>query len=454
MVNSQDILVRDYTTNSKKQATVCRRNYIEKAAFFSITDLPFLLLYDKLPCKKEVEISLDALAKKHKGILTIILIFFEPKSNVADEFWELMHIGITDVYQWVDEDDFAEYIQNGLRRKTEVEKILNSSLVSENLIGTTTVWKNFLRNIIEVALYSTGSVLLTGESGTGKELVSRLIHTIDPRKAKKDLVLVDCTTIVPELSGSEFFGHERGSYTNALQTREGAFALANKGTLFLDEIGDLPLHLQAELLRVIQEGTFKKVGSNTWQKTDFRLVCATHRNIRHQIEENKFRHDLFYRIADFEFKVPSLEERVDDIPTLANYFLSIYYQDTQIPEFDDVVMDFIKHRTYNGNVRELKQFVNRIAMRHVKHKKITPGEIPPEDRLHKPTAKSDDENIYMEVSVKKRILSGASLWDLKNSTMDIAIRTALELNNGDKKIAAEKLGINLRTIQQFLSGKK
>ena len=182
---------------------------------------------------------------------------------------------------------------------------------------------------------------------------------------------MDCTTIVPELSGSEFFGHERGSYTNAVQSREGAFALADKGTLFLDEIGELPLNLQAELLRVIQEGTFQKVGSNNWQKTQFRLICATHRNLRELIDLHNFRQDLFYRISDFEFRVPNLKERIDDIPVLAKHFLREFFDKKDPPEFDTSVLEFLVRREYPGNVRELRQLIHRIALRHANHKKIT-----------------------------------------------------------------------------------
>jgi transcriptional regulator with GAF, ATPase, and Fis domain len=301
-----------------------------------------------------------------------------------------------------------------------------------------------------VAVFSQNSFLLIGESGTGKELISRLIHTLDRRENKKDLVVLDCTTIVPELSGSEFFGHEKGSYTNALQSRDGAFALANNGSLFLDEIGELPMSLQAGLLRVVQEHKYKKVGSNTWHHTDFRLVCATHRNLRQYIEDHKFREDLFFRISDFEFKVPSLKKREEDIPVLARHFLQEFFAGQEVPEIDDTVMEVLMNRDYPGNVRELRQLMRRICLRHVNHKKITPGEIPPDDR--KPAGFAlpvADGDIYLEVSIKKALLSGASLRDLKNKTMDDAIRAAIDLCNGDKKSAADKLGITLRAMQQF-----
>src|SRR5678816_4688946 len=139
--------------------------------------------------------------------------------------------------------------------------------------------------------------LIAGESGTGKELVARLIHALDRREPKGPFVVLDCTTVSPELAGSEFFGHERGAFTTAVTAREGAFAMADGGTLFLDEVGELPLALQAELLRVIQERVYKRVGSNTWKQADFRLVCATNRDLAAEEAKGNFRLDLFHRIA-------------------------------------------------------------------------------------------------------------------------------------------------------------
>lgn len=363
-------------------------------------------------------------------------------------------LGYYDITDGNDEDDLIKYITALAERNNNIEKLLNSDLVKKNMVGRSTVWKNFLYDLVEAASYSGTSILLTGESGTGKELASRLVHTLDQRPGKKELVLVDCTTVVPELAGSEFFGHEKGSYTNAMQSREGAFALADKGTLFLDEIGELPLPLQAELLRVIQEGTYKKVGSNVWQKSTFRLVSATNCNLKQQVEEQRFRQDLFYRISDFEFRVPSLKERADDIPLLADHFLNEIYDEPYKPELDKTVIDYLVNREYAGNVRELRQLIHRIAMKHVKHKKITMGEIPAYDRKSfNSSTHSSNEDIYIEVSLKKAILSGASLWDLKNKTMADAIKAALEITNGNKKLAAEKLGVTVRAVQQFLKTK-
>lgn len=402
---------------------------------------------------------LSGIVKKenqHLSQLTKIILLVRGKQHLKKEYClQLLKDGFADIIESSDDNDIITYLESFVEKNSRVQEILNSSLIKDYLAGESLVWKKFLANIIEAAQFPSGSILLTGESGTGKELISRLVHTLDERPGKKDIVLMDCTTIVPELSGSEFFGHEKGSYTSAVQSREGAFALANNGTLFLDEIGDLPLTLQAELLRVIQEGTYKKVGSNNWQKTSFRLVCATHRNLRQLAEEGKFRQDLYFRLSDFEFRLPSLKERAEDIIPLAHHFLKHFYDRTTVPELDDAVKEYLVSREYRGNVRELKQLIQRMAMKHTNHKKITIGEVPADDlfQYENGTIENDDDIIF-EVSLKKAIISGASLWDLKDKTMHDAIKAALQLTNGNTKQAAEKLGVTARAIQQYLKKMK
>jgi transcriptional regulator with GAF, ATPase, and Fis domain len=417
--------------------------------------LPFLIQTEDLTFTDELIKIAQRKLSYHNGSSKRILLVKDKKLVERKRYIQLLKEGYHDIIDCSNENYVISYLESFIERHSLIEDILESDRVKNNIVGNSPVWKNFLAEVIEASIFSPGSILLTGESGTGKELVSRLVHTLDERPGKKDLILLDCTTIIPTLSGSEFFGHERGAYTNAMQSREGAFSLADKGTLFLDEIGDLPLSLQAELLRVIQEGTFKKVGSNQWQKTTFRLVCATHRNLRQQAEEGKFRQDLFYRIADFEFTMPSLKNRgAEDIELLARYFLKQFFDKTTVPEMDMPVIDYLVNREYAGNVRELKQLMQRIAMKHTNHKKITIGEIPFND-LHVCEQESPeiDNDIYLEISFRKAILSGASLWELKDKAMDTAIRAALQLCNGSKKLAAEKLDVTVRAIQQHLKSK-
>jgi DNA-binding NtrC family response regulator len=179
--------------------------------------------------------------------------------------WDLLKAGASDVLVGWDPDKVSREIRARFERWLSVEQLMEQPTISEFVVAKSPVWRTILRDIVEIARFSNANVLILGETGTWKEIVARLIHLLDSRPDKRDLVVLDCSTVVPELSGSEFFGHERG----ALTERHGAFALANGGTLFLDEIGELPLPLQAQLLRVVQERTYKRVGGSIWRKSEF-----------------------------------------------------------------------------------------------------------------------------------------------------------------------------------------
>jgi len=365
--------------------------------------------------------------------------------------WRLLAAGASDVLAWTDLPDPAEVIAARFARWEEVDRLLDSPRVLKNLVGRSLAWRSALRQIVEVARFSASSVLLGGESGTGKELVARLIHTLDPREEKRDLVTLDCTTIVPELSGSEFFGHERGSFTSAVATREGAFALADGGTLFLDEVGELPLRLQAELLRVVQEGTYKRLGSNAWQRTRFRLVCATHRDLLGELAEGRFRGDFYYRIAAWSCRLPPLRERREDIPALVRHFLQERYGEDEAPELDPAVLDLLITREYPGNVRDLRQLVGRLAHRHVGKGPITLGDVPEEERPRgeggEPCRDPTPEPDGFAEAVRQALARGMGLKEIGNAATDVAVQLALEEEGGNLRRAAERLGVTDRALQ-------
>jgi transcriptional regulator with GAF, ATPase, and Fis domain len=361
--------------------------------------------------------------------------------------WQLLQAGASDVLAVADPahpEETAEVIAARFERWEEVDRLVGSAVVTRNLVGRSLAWRSALRQVVEVARFSASSVLLGGESGTGKELVARLIHTLDAREDKRDLVVLDCTTIVPELSGSEFFGHERGSYTSAVSARDGAFALADGGTLFLDEVGELPTRLQAELLRVVQEGTYKRVGSNAWQKARFRLVCATHRDLLGEVEEGRFRRDFYYRIAAWTCRLPPLRERREDIPLLVRCFLTEHYGG-EAPEVDPEVLDLLLARDYPGNVRDLRQLVDRIAHRHVGKGPITLGDVPEEERP------AGGGNLValdgFDGAVRLALARGLGLKEIGNLAADTAVRIALAEEEGSLKRAADRLGVTDRALQ-------
>jgi transcriptional regulator with GAF, ATPase, and Fis domain len=305
-----------------------------------------------------------------------------------------------------------------------------------------------LRQVVEVAAFTVAPVLIVGETGTGKDLLARLIHLLDARQSKRELVTVDCTTIVPELSGSELFGHERGAYTGAVAAREGAFALAHKGTLFLDEVGELPVGLQAQLLRAVQEHTYKKVGGNTWQQTDFRLVSATNRDLEAGIRNGSFRADLYYRLASWVFRPPPLRDRREDILPLARHFLKSTLPAGSEAEFDPAVADYIESREYSGNVRELQQLVTRMGQRHVGPGPITAGDLPAEEwPTIERVAREQWPDAAFEEAIRRGLASGAELRRISQAACDAAIKLTVQSEQGNLQRASKRLGITDRALQ-------
>jgi len=226
-----------------------------------------------------------------------------------------------------------------------------------DIVGDSRVLRAALRQVQEVASTKT-TVLLRGETGTGKELFARAIHARSPRRANA-FVVVNCAALPPSLIESELFGHTRGAFTGAVTTRQGRFELAHRGTLFLDEIGDLPLDLQTKLLRVLQEGTFERLGSSQTEKVDVRIIAATHRDLRRMIGEGTFREDLYYRLSVFPIRLPALRERREDIPKLAWHIIEKHEHSThhRIKHVPESVMEQLQQRSWPGNIRELENVI-------------------------------------------------------------------------------------------------
>lgn len=360
-------------------------------------------------------------------------------------YWRLLHAGAADVVAWSDDAVSVRSIADRLRRWQEIDAILESGVVRNNLAGSSPAWRHVLCEIVETARFTDLAMLITGESGTGKELVARLIHTLDPRPDKGELVVLDCTTIVPELSGSELFGHERGAFTGATASRDGAFALANGGTLFLDEAGELPPALQAQLLRVIQERIYKRVGGNQWLRTNFRLICATNRNLQAEIGSGNFRGDLFYRIASWSCELPPLRERIDDILHLARHFLA--GPDGSGPQLTAAVREYLLRRQWPGNVRELRQLVLRIQARHVGAGPITLGDLPREEWLTTQPQAQDWRNGDFERAIQQAVCMGVGLRELSQHATETAVRMVVREEGGNLQRAARRLGVTDRALQ-------
>jgi transcriptional regulator with GAF, ATPase, and Fis domain len=365
--------------------------------------------------------------------------------------WRLLHAGASDVLSWSGNGAHAAQLAAKLQRWFEVDELAKQAISEVSLIGDSPAWRTVIRKAIEAARFSTIPVLVTGESGTGKELLAKLISMVSAspggtNKFRKELITVDCGSLVPELSGSEFFGHERGAFTGAHIQRDGAFAMADGATLLLDEIGEVPLGLQAQLLRAIQEKTYKRVGGNVWQTTNFRLVCATNRDLEDAVHRGQFRLDLYYRIAGCVVRTPPLKDRKEDILPLAKYFLSDCLSRKEL-EFDSAVSEYLLNHEYNGNVRELRQLIQRIAHRHAGPGPITAGDVPEDDR----PAAGESQDLWpdeeFERSISNALATGANLKEIVRSAAETAIRIAVHSEGSNLKKAASKLGITDRALQ-------
>jgi DNA-binding NtrC family response regulator len=341
--------------------------------------------------------------------------------------WRLLRAGASDVLSWSDSASAARQVAERLRRWQTIDALVGSREVRESLVGDSPAWRAVLRDAVEVARFTDAAVLITGESGTGKERVAELIHELDPRPNKRRFVVLDCSTVVPSLSGSEFFGHEKGAFTGASAPREGAFELAHGGTLFLDEVGELPVPLQAELLRVIQEGTFKRVGSNLWRRSTFRLVCATNRELDDERANGAFRTDFYYRIAGCTLRLPSLRERPQDILPLVRHFFGQARPGAEPPELEEAVRELLVSRPYPGNVRDLRSLVLRIVHRYLGTGLVSVGDIPDAERPERAPGHGDWLDRRFADCVRHAVALGATPEEIAAAATDVASAAARDL---------------------------
>ena len=241
--------------------------------------------------------------------------------------------------------------------KKTVKKFKGSSIIGE------TDEIHQIKEMIEKVAPSDARVLITGENGTGKELVARSLHKLSERK-EKPFIEVNCAAIPAELIESELFGHEKGAFTSAVKMKKGKFELASGGTLFLDEIGDMSASAQAKVLRALQENVIQRVGGEKDIKVNARIVAATNKNLRDEITEGNFREDIYHRLAVILIHVPSLNERRDDIPLLANHFMSMVCSEHGVARksFDDKALEEMQKTDWTGNIRELRNIVERLII--------------------------------------------------------------------------------------------
>lgn len=342
-------------------------------------------------------------------------------------------------------DVVSKILTENISKKSEnYEKLLNT----QTLLGDSNAMQDVYKAIGKLSR-SDASILVTGESGTGKELVAKLIHENSPR-SQQPFVVVNSAAIPSELLESELFGYEKGAFTGANKDKLGFFDAAYGGTLFLDEIGDMPINLQAKILRVLNDGIFQKIGSNKNIESNVRILAATHQNLKEKITKNEFREDLYHRLNVINIHLPSLRDRTDDIPLLADYFLRLSSKELDIsPKFlNEETESYFKRLNWKGNVRQLRNICHWLTVM-VSSNEIGISDLPSElinENINKPL--SNDWLEIVQYSIINDIQSGSNDLYAKYITKleKILLKTVLDHTNNKKIKAAKILGIGRNTF--------
>jgi len=346
-------------------------------------------------------------------------------------------------YDYIEKPFRVERLRQLLQRMAEKVRLVaenqflrervNTETQLEGIVGTSAKIQDVMRMVSRLKDTRT-PVLITGESGTGKELVARAIHFRGPL-AKMPFIAVDCGTLVPTLMESELFGHEKGAFTGAVKSKPGLFQAANGGSIFLDEIGELPLEMQAKLLRVLQEKEIRPVGSNEKIPVDVRVIAATNRDLEAAYRAGTFRKDLYFRLNVVTVHLPALRERRSDIPQLVHCFLDRYAPGEGIQIEPSAMKSFLQY-DWPGNVRELENCIAR-AVALGAHRMIDAADLPPA------IAGASDSALTREDAAQ---LSTTALADLER----ITILRVFEQAGGDKVLAGKMLGISRATLYRKL----
>jgi DNA-binding NtrC family response regulator len=384
--------------------------------------------------------GIDLLNALRKGLPDLQAIVLTAYGTVQDAV-RAMRAGAYDfVSKPVDLDRLEALIEKSLERadlsreNRDLKAILENTGATSALIGEAPVMRKVKELALKVAP-SKASVLILGESGTGKEVLARSIHLASPRK-NKPFVTVNCAALPESLIESELFGHEKGAFTGATVQKKGRFELANAGTIFLDEVGEIPLHIQVKLLNVLQSNRFERVGGTETITSDVRVISATNRDLKAQVERLAFREDLYYRLNVIMITMPPLRERQEDIPLLVRHFLNKLsdISGRRIAAVDDEVMKKLQVYSFPGNVREIENWIER-AMVLADGDRLTREDFPEQlwdlDRSEEPLKTSHGQGLEEQVADLERAL----------------LVQALETNQGNQSAAARDLKITERGIR-------
>ncbi len=410
-------------------------------------DFDLLLCDIKLGDMTGIDV-LRASKKKNQNTIVIMISAYASTETAV----EAMNDGAYDyVPKPFDNDELKQTIANALELKTieQEKKILDDELKKHlhfgKIIGNSPAMLHVYNMIKQVAKTKT-SILITGESGTGKELIARAIHDESDR-CNMPFVPINCGGIPETLMESELFGYKKGAFTGATQDKKGLFEIADEGTIFLDEIGDLSIHLQVKLLRVVQERVFKPVGGNEDISVNIRIISATNKDLANEVIEGRFREDLFYRLNVIEIKLPPLRERKSDLRILAQHFLEKYSNELgkKVTKISSYAINLLNNYPFPGNIRELENLMERSVA-------ITDTNILLPDSLSLSLHKQRRlvEGVKDKGYDLNDVPKGVSLDAILEDVERVYINKALECAHGDKTKAAELLGINSRSMRYRL----
>ena len=401
-----------------------------------INDVEVLLCDVKLPDGNGVEFS-KLVKEKFPTIEIILLTAF---GNIPDGVQAIKNGAFDYITKGDDNNKIIPLLYKATdkvklnKRVLQLEKQLDQKVSFENILGKSKLIKQAVEAAKKVA-YTEATVLLTGETGTGKEVFAQAIHQASKRN-KNNFIAVNCSAFSKELLENELFGHKAGAFTGALKDTKGIFEEANNGTVFLDEIGEMPLDLQAKLLRVLESGEFLKLGDNKPIKTDVRIIAATNRDLQKEIESGNFREDLYYRINIFNITLPALRERTVDIEELANYFLTVFATKTnkKIKRISADYLEALKLHSWKGNIRELRNVIERSIIL-VEGEELTVDSLPNE--------------FQQSTSNSQQSAKPLSAFELA-SAEKIHIQKVMNYTNGNKTETAKLLNIALTTLYRKL----
>ncbi len=405
---------------------------------------PDLVLSDiKMPGLGGIEL-LERIKKNHPKQLVILMTAF---GSVEDAVQAMKKGAFYYLTKPVNLEEMELLIKKAFKSRDleEENRELKQELFSEkfekgDIVGNSPALKALLAKVDQVAK-SNATVLLEGESGTGKELIAHRIHELSTRN-QYPFVAVHCASLAETLLVSELFGHERGAFTGASERKIGRFERADKGTLFLDEIGEISPDTQVKLLRVLQNGEFERVGGTKTLKVDVRLVCATNKNLKDLVVQGKFREDLYYRLNVIYLMSPPLRERKEDIPLLANAFLKHFARQNakRIHSINADAMDALKAYRWPGNIRELKNIMERMVV-------LSEREVLTLDNVPEDIRRFSGEAIHSPNSNATANPSRVS--SIPEMEKELILKTLSEVD-GNKSLAAKKLGISRRTLYRKL----